>query len=347
MSEVNRNPNGAVLDACRRRREAHWALGRVQKEYQAGWPKIELVLVSHLDPPIGEVIKAAVVPRLVEFLGRHEFPQLQALWALGNIVADSPSCRDLVLAHGALHPLLSQLNENSRLSVLRVATWTLCNLCHERSDSIFAQVKGALPFIQQLLYIHDEEVLRDACHSLCYLCDKHLSILLHHHRESVIALVTKFRLLLKKTSHPSPTVSEPVLYAAANILSGNDIQTQFLINRGVLHSLHHVLSNNHKSTIKVIACRAISNITARNTIQIQAVIDSKLVAPLIYLIQNEGPDMIKEAARAISNATWGSPDQIRSFLGVLLIALLQYALLKRVVIHSFVVTRCYFSLLIG
>lgn len=28
-------------------------------------------------PPIDEVIKAGVVPRFVEFLGRHEVPQLQ------------------------------------------------------------------------------------------------------------------------------------------------------------------------------------------------------------------------------------------------------------------------------
>lgn len=28
-------------------------------------------------PPIDEVIKAGVVPRFVEFLGRHDLPQLQ------------------------------------------------------------------------------------------------------------------------------------------------------------------------------------------------------------------------------------------------------------------------------
>lgn len=51
------------------------------------------------------------------------------MWALGNIAGDSPECRDLVLNHGALLPLLEQLSPNSKMSMLRNATWTLSNLC--------------------------------------------------------------------------------------------------------------------------------------------------------------------------------------------------------------------------
>ena len=51
------------------------------------------------------------------------------MWALGNVAGDTAEFRDVVLAHGALFPLLQLLNENPRASLLRNGTWCLSNLC--------------------------------------------------------------------------------------------------------------------------------------------------------------------------------------------------------------------------
>ncbi|CAI9284122.1 unnamed protein product [Lactuca saligna] len=76
------------------------------------------------------VIDHGVVPIFVKLLASpSDDVREQAVWALGNVAGDSPKCRDLVLALGALIPIISQLNEHAKLSMLRNATWTLSNFC--------------------------------------------------------------------------------------------------------------------------------------------------------------------------------------------------------------------------
>jgi importin subunit alpha-6/7 len=229
----------------------------------------------------------------------------QAVWALGNIAGDSPPCRDLVLQAGAMHPLLNQLHQNSKLSMLRNATWTLSNFCRGKPQPDFEMVRPALPTLAQLIFSPDEEVLTDACWALSYLSDGP--------NEKIQAVIEAgvCRRLVELLLNPSPAVQTPALRTVGNIVTGNDLQTQFVINNNALPCLLALLSSPKKG-IRKEACWTISNITAGNKEQIQAVIDNNIIPPLIQLLTNAEFDIRKEAAWAISNATsGGNPQQIK------------------------------------
>jgi importin subunit alpha-1 len=87
---------------------------------------------------------------------------------------------------------------------------------------------------------------------------------------------------------------------------------QFVINNQALPCLLALLTRNHKKSIKKEACWTISNITAGNKDQIQAVIDANIIPPLVSLLATAEFDIKKEAAWAISNATsGGTHEQIK------------------------------------
>ncbi|KAH1083772.1 hypothetical protein J1N35_023533 [Gossypium stocksii] len=181
---------------------------RFRKELETVVARFMKFLSNECRPPIAEVIQAGVVPRFVELLGSPSYyVREQAVLALGNIAAVSLKCRDLVLGHRALLPLLALLNKPVSRSMLRNATWTLSRFCKPPFD----QVKLVLPTLARLIHSKDEVVLAKACRALSYLSDG-----TNDKIQAVIEAGVLGR-LVELLMHPSSSVRTPAADTVKNI----------------------------------------------------------------------------------------------------------------------------------
>ncbi|CAM9713543.1 unnamed protein product, partial [Ectocarpus sp. 12 AP-2014] len=297
-------------------------VGFVQNEDE---PDLQLESVKLLATICGShaevVVKNGAVPIFVRLLtSANDDIREEVVRAVGNIAGDSPVSRDLVLQLGALDPLLQQLTDRSKLSVLRIATWALSKVCGEISPARLKQVGPALPTLTRLIRSVDEGVLRNACAALRYLCTPGLTDF-GAHREMVQAVVGTgvCQRLVELLYHGSPAVHLEVLWAMNGIVSSENQHTQELINSNVLPGLHHLVTSSHHQKLREMTCQVICRITTGREEQIQAVIEAGIIPTLIQFLADVNSDIQRYASSTISNVMeLSKPEKVKEWIPLLL-----------------------------
>mmetsp|Transcript_17886 Transcript_17886/g.21733 ORF Transcript_17886/g.21733 Transcript_17886/m.21733 type:complete len:839 (+) Transcript_17886:254-2770(+) len=280
-------------------------------QVEALWALTNIAAGTHEQTHL--LIKNNAVPTLVSLLNSQHHEVLeQAVWVLGNIAGDDVTARDTVLGAGALEPLLKCMAQNRKTSFLRIATWTLSNLCDGQPRPKL-DVVSVLNTVKAVIDMDDTEVLSHACWALSHLCDGPSP-----HIQDVVKANVCPR-LVELLRNKAWRVVKPALRTVGNIVCAEDDQdyTQHIIECGAVPCLRQLIGHSNREIQKE-ACWTISNISAGTVDQIQCVLDSGGIPPLVELASedaNTDPDVKIEACWVLLNATsCGSDRQIEQLV---------------------------------
>lgn len=203
------------------------------------------------------VVKAGAVTKLIKLINSPNYEiSEQAIWALGNIAGDSSELRDMVIDNDAVEPLVSALSkENCKESLKKNGIWALSNLCRNKNPLVdLTKIKALLPLFSKEIEQNkhsENETLIDACWAISYLTDGP--------NERIAEIIKSLNLndIVELLKHPSSKVVVPVLRIVGNIVSGDDVQTQAILDCGLLSTLFDLIKSS-KDTIRKEVCWSIN-----------------------------------------------------------------------------------------
>lgn len=311
------------------------------------------VLSLEHNPPIQELIDVGVLPFLIDWIQKFDFPQLQyeSAWAITNIASGTHHHCQVIVEKGCV-PLLIQMMNSTNEEVREQAVWALGNIGGDASHcrDIILQNQGLPLLIKCLQATTKHTMIKNASWAISNLCrgkpgplyemvkdsmpvlaevvkNQHdgeilsdslwaLSHLSEGSEEKVDALIATGVVprVIQLLNHHLYNIQLPAIRVIGNIVTGNETQTQLVLNLGGAEALSSLLTSSKKNTQKE-AVWSISNMCAGSKEQLDRLISADVMPRLVACAYSSDKEIKKETVWALSNAAAGGrPDQVVKFV---------------------------------
>ncbi|KIO28531.1 hypothetical protein M407DRAFT_22272 [Tulasnella calospora MUT 4182] len=260
-----------------------------------------------------QVINAGAIPRLI-ILSASPDAELadSAAWALANVLGDCAKLQDRVEEEGGVAALVKLVDrgEPGYEKVQRTAVWALfcyVNPRHSRKLSI-KKIGHVLPCLAR--YIRETPVNEANMESIEYAVRALDRIQKHNPRRTdfVTTGVVPRLVKLLADSSSSITLQKGVLNCLGYVVSGSIPDADVAVDAGLLPGLFIPLEAKNE-VLRRLALRAASNVAAGGHSQVCALLDSRLLKPVVRILMDDQESTIcrREACSTISNLVMRIP----------------------------------------
>ena len=221
-----------------------------QIQHEALW--VLTNIASGSDSYTNFIVISGAVPLLIPLLHSPDKDvKVQAIWCLSNICGDAVH-KPILLQNNILRILSQMLERDNDVEVLSKSMWVLSNLCRGPGVPALEVVVEILNILKKYITCEEEEVLLDLCWALSYISGHG-----DQYQQAVIDadIVPE---AIELMSDARKTIQVPALRFIGNFTFGDDIKTQYILDKGALHHFGSLIKS-PSSKLQKEACWALSN----------------------------------------------------------------------------------------
>jgi len=309
---------------------------RRELQQEAAWIVANMAINSNA---VALMVKHGVIERLVAMMrGAHSIKHADiAIWALGNMAAESKEITDRVMNTGFIDDLIASIRTLPDGECLGNAVWTLSNITRRHPPLTAQQVTKMIPAMQRVLRtsstVHAISPCLWAFHHLSQTESHSEEMVEHGVIDDIVHLLTretlKYDVALRSTSGATMNgrVYTPCLRFCGRILCGDDTLTQAVLDAGYLDSIEPFLKHSDVQ-IRDLALWSLSNVMAGPHQQIEAVLSREGLLDSVIEAMSSDIDKIRfQATCCLTNASCNAtPTQVQTLADCGTIEALCYSL---------------------